>query len=169
MCACAGVCVSVDVQVCVCSASSAASFCFPHTSPTPVLKYVSVHFWILVGKLVMLISHCVLQRHQGDSLKKSGMFFMQMKLGMKLKEGKHGLYRYAPSVWGAGVVSACACGNSRAVVSVCVRVCKGGMHLCICEWAQVGCELGRWTFGAALHPEAKHTRAQTHSHSHARL
>lgn len=42
---------------------------------TPVVKYVYVHFWILVGKLVMLISHSVLQLHQGDSLRKGGMFF----------------------------------------------------------------------------------------------
>lgn len=45
-------------------------------------------------------------------------------------------------------------------VFVCVRV-----HMCMCEWAQVDCELGRWTFGAALHPAAKRTHAYTHAHT----
>lgn len=60
---------SVCVYVCTCL------FCLPTTlfPPllwTPVVEYVYVHFWNFVRKLVMLISHCVLQLHQGDSLKK---------------------------------------------------------------------------------------------------
>lgn len=78
------------MNVCVCNVSvcSGSFTAFFPRSPyfllTPVVKYVYVHFWIIVRKVVMLISHCVLQLHQGDSLRKGGMFFMQMAVRMKI-------------------------------------------------------------------------------------
>lgn len=81
---------------------------------TPVVKYVYVRFWILVRKLVMLISHCVLQRHQGDSSRKGGMFLCKWRLnGAATRKRLGELRRYAASV-GGSEVDFCIC--------VCVRV-----------------------------------------------
>lgn len=55
----------------------------PYLLLTPVVKYVYVHFWILVRELVMLISHRVMQLHQGDSLRRGGMFFMQIDVAIR--------------------------------------------------------------------------------------
>lgn len=76
---------------------------------TPVVKYVYVRFWILVRKLVMLISHCVLQRHQGDSSRKGGMFLCKWRLnGAATRKRLGELRRYAASV-GGSEVDFCIC------------------------------------------------------------
>lgn len=61
------------------------------------------------------------------------------------------LYSYLLNVWGSevGYISACAFvyGDMDAIAHACACV---SVHMCMYEWAQVDCELGRWTFGTAL-------------------
>lgn len=101
---------NISVYVCMCLfcllvsvwALPPHSFFSPVLLLTPVVKYVYVHFWIFVRKLVMLISHCVLQLYQGDSLRKRWDVFMQMaarmKIGLNRAETRKTLYRYVLNV-----------------------------------------------------------------------
>lgn len=71
----------VHVRICVSvfsvwvSLASTTTFPFPHFSLNACCEIctVYVNFWIFVRKLVMLISHYLLQLQQGDSMKKGGL------------------------------------------------------------------------------------------------
>lgn len=122
---------------------------------TPVVKYVYVRFWILVRKLVMLISHCVPQRHQGDSSRKGGMFLCKWRLnGAATRKRLGELRRYAASVGGSEV----------------------DFCICVCEWGEeegCTCVSGlRWIVNSTdghLEQLCALQQTHTHSHSHARL
>lgn len=114
----------------------------------------------------MLISHCLLQLHQGDGTEKRWDVFAQTAARTKLDltETREILMAAAqvcaePLSFGACYTRACVCMPR----CLCVCVCA---HMCMCEGAQVDCELGRWTFGAALHPAAKCTHTNTRTQTH---
>lgn len=120
-------------------------FSFPRLL-TPVVKYVYVRFWILVRKLVMLISHCAPQRHQGDSSRKGGMFLCKWRLnGAATRKRLGELRRYAASVGGSEV----------------------DFCICVCEWGEEGCTCVsglRWIVNSTDgHSEQLRALQQTHT------
>lgn len=98
---------------------------------------------------------------------------VRLKLGPTTAETKKSLsmaMQVTLNIWGSGIGYI----STYARVSVCmlqlpVCVCVCARMICTCEWAQVDCELGRWTFGAAFHLAAKRIRVHakhTHQHPH---